>query len=131
MWAAIVAVLGTLYQGYTQSSASRQNAKIEERKGNIARSNSKAEAMRIRRATRRRIGAGKAAIGANGIAFEGSAMDVLEAGEIQGEKDALEIIRLGNESANISDINAAADRQRARNAETGAILQSASQLLSK
>jgi len=130
MWAAIIGVIGALYQGYAQSKASTANQKIEERKADNAREVARSNAMRIRRDTRKRIGAAKAAIGANGIAFEGSAMDVLEAGEIQGERDAQEVIDIGNRNADVNLINAAVDSQRARNAQTGAIIQSASLLLS-
>lgn len=131
MFAAIIGILSALYSGYAQSTAANKNAKIEERKGRRAKENAKINAMRIRRDTRRRIGAAKAAIGANGIAFEGSAMDILEAGELQGERDAQTVLRLGEQAADDAAINAEVDRQRARNAETGALLQSASVLLSK
>lgn len=94
--AGIVSAVGSIVQGAQQASVARFNQGIARQNAEIATQQAREDAERTRRDTRRRIGSIEAAFGASGIEISGSAFDVIDDNEIEGELDALTVLYRGS-----------------------------------
>ena len=72
-----ISALGTIQQAQSQAAASRFNQQVAQRNQLLAQQRAEEQADRGRREARRFLGAQRAAVGASGLALEGSPMDVL------------------------------------------------------
>ena len=88
---AAVSAVGAIAQGQQQASIARYNQGLARQNAAIVEQQAAEDAERSRRETRRRISAIEAAYGASGIDLSGSALDVIDDAEIEGELDALTI----------------------------------------
>lgn len=126
---AAVGAVGAIQQGRAASAAANYNASVSERNAQIEEMQAAEDAERSRRATRRRLGAMRAAYGASGVALEGSPMDVLEDSYAEGELDALTIQYQGRMAAMNSRENARLERMRGRASKTAGYLKAGTSLL--
>jgi hypothetical protein len=124
-----LSVVSSLAQGQAARRAADYNAALYERNAQVAQQRAAVDEARQRRLAAMRAGANRAAIGASGVAVEGSPLDILESNAAQEELDAL-MIRWNAANA-ASDARASGELARAtgRSAQTQSFLQAGSALL--
>lgn len=92
---AAVAAIGAVNQGNAAAGAAKYNATMAKANASAARYQAAEEEKRLRVASRKQIGAMRAAYGASGVAMTGSPLDVLEESAYTAELDALNIRHAG------------------------------------
>lgn len=75
---AVIGAVGAIQQGKATAAAANHNAQVAEQNAKTAREMAQADVEAKARDQQRHFGAMRAAYGANGLAFEGSALDVFE-----------------------------------------------------
>jgi hypothetical protein len=110
---AVTGALGSIAGANAQASAAEQQAAFAEQNAAIARQRAASDEARTRRENRRRQGLARATIGASGVTFEGSPLDVLSDSAAEAELDALTVRQAG-------ELEASGFRQQARNARARA-----------
>lgn len=122
-------IIGSMQQARAGSNAARFNEQVNLQNAAIARNNAAENANRSRLETRRRLGAIRAAAGANNVGLEGSPLDILEDQAATGELDALTIQHEGEIEARGFDNSATLNRSRAKNARRAGFTSAGSALL--
>ena len=87
--------LGSIQQGNAAAGAAKYNAIMADANAEISRKQAFEDERRFRVASRQRLGAMKARIGASGGALDGSALDVLQDAATRMEEDAISIRTTG------------------------------------
>lgn len=127
---AVVQAVGAIQQAGAQATAANANARIAEQNATLARQQAKVDEARRRRLARKELGALRASVGASGINFTGSALDVYEDSFMEAELDALTIRHNGEIEALGFQKEAALNRQRAKSAKIGGAFEATGLLLS-
>ena len=111
---------GGLFSAFSSFSQSRQQAQLAETNAALAardasaiREQARFNAQESRLSGRKVVGKQRANIGASGVEFSGSALDLLAETAKESEREALKIEALGEFGAGSQDVQAAANRQRA------------------
>jgi len=112
---AVGGAIGQIQQANAKASADEFNAKVEDRKAEIAKANAVANEQTQRRKTAKLLGTSRANIGASGITVAGTPLRVLAETAALGELDALNIRFGGDVEAQGFQSNAALDRASATN----------------
>lgn len=124
-----VQAMGAMAQANAQASAAEYNAKVAERNATIAKQNAVQEEATKRRETRKVLGSQAAAVGASGLAMQGSPLDVLGETAAMGELDALTIRYNGDNNTESYRQDAQLERMKAKNARTAGAIGAASALI--
>lgn len=82
-----VSAVGTLQEAGAKSNAAAFNADVASRNALAVREQTRSSILDKERETRRTLGALRAAYGANGFMFSGSALDVLEDSSVEASYD--------------------------------------------
>lgn len=125
----VFSAIGAMQQGKAASAAANYNASISERNAQIETMQASEDAERSRRASRRRIGAMRAAYGASGVTMEGSPLDVLEDSFAEGELDALTIQYQGRMAAENHRGEAVLSRMQGKAAKKAGFIRAGTSLL--
>jgi hypothetical protein len=108
---------GALSAGNAQKAAAEQNAAMAAYEGQIAQQQATFEEAQLRRRTKLQLARQRAAIGASGLALEGSPLLALEDTAAEAELDALSIRYAANLAGVRSSAQAARDRAAGRAAQ--------------
>lgn len=124
-----IEAFGIVQQGRAQAAALERNAQQAEYEAQYAEQAAAAETAAFRRRFRRQQGANRAAIGAAGGTFSGSALLALADDAAEAELEALTIRHAGTLAAARARSSAATDRWQARQVRSGVPWQVGARLL--
>src|SRR5574341_219322 len=128
--AAAISAVAAVRQGQVAKAAAEYNARINEQNSQLSREEAAARAKQHDREMYQRLGAVRAAQGKNGgAAGEGSVLDVLGDVAAQGELERQYIIYSGELKARGYENTAAYEHAVGREAQRGASLRAAGELL--
>lgn len=125
-----MSVAGALSQANVARATGEYNAQLAEQNAVLAGQQAAEEERRFRVASRKQLGAMRAAYSASGVELEGTPMDVLAESAYVAELDALTIRRGGEASAAALQSQATLDRLYGRAQQQGGYYSAASELLS-
>jgi len=119
---AAIGAVGSMYQGRAQASADTFNAQVAENNARSAREMARADLEQKAREQQKHFGAVRAAYGASGIAFDGSALDVFEDQLLDAELDKRMITYKGELRARGFEDEAKLRRMSAKSASTAGFI---------
>ena len=127
---AVIQAVAVIREGQAAAAAGEFNAQISEENARLINEKTTEELRRHRIVSRKLLGTTRARIGASGVAFQGSVIDVLEETAANAELDAL-TIRHGGQVQELSFLNTATiERFKGEQAKKGSKLKATGIILS-
>ena len=124
----VLQAVGVVQQSEAQARASEFNARVAREKAQLQKAQTAADVERQRRESRLRLGAVRAAAGAQG-GITGSALDIIASSAVQEELDILNIQQAGQVAEQDILTGARLDVLEAEQARTAGKIGAASQIL--
>jgi hypothetical protein len=124
-----IQAVGAIQQARAQQQAANYNKAVSERNANIARQQTEADVISLRKKQYQQFGALRAAVAASGVTIEGSPLDLLESSVIEAELDIQRLEYSGELKAAGYEGDADLYSMQAKNAKTAGYFNAASSLL--
>lgn len=124
-----VQAVGSIMSARAASQAAEYNQKISLQNAQIAKQQTEADVISLRKKQYQQLGAIRAAVGASGVTMEGSPLDVLEASVSEAELDAQRLRYSGELRARGYENEAVLYEMESETAKTSGYFNSASALL--
>lgn len=122
-------MLGSIVAGVANSKAAAAQAKVQDMSRDITLKQTALDVFRQRQVNRYATGANRASIGASGLVFDGSAIDIMNSNAVQQELDVMLTDFAGKKSAWGAATGAAFSRAESNNALVAGFLNAGSKLV--